>query len=773
MAPLHWNNALYFFRNIPICAMLCMAASFVPIQARALEDGALPSGASVLSGATDLSYSDLKLDITQHSERTVINWDSFNIGKSAGVAFHQPGASSIAVNRITGGGIDPTQILGSLTANGRIVVLDPNGVIFGQGSRVDVGGIIASTGTIDDKAFMAGGSIRLQNINTGHGIENYGHVTVADAGLAAFVAPHVVNNGLIEAKMGQVVMASGAKATLDFYGDGLMELAADSDTLSGMVVNHGIISASGGDVVLKAAAARQVVDNVVMNTGIIIASGANVDNAGRITLFAEGVNAVSDNTPNNKQKKSGASVTYNSGILDAAGPDDKQTGGAINILGDNIIVDARSSLNASGDLGGGNIKIGGDYLGRGDTPAAMFTYVDQNAFIFNDAHVSGDGGRTIIWSDGTTEFHGNVFARGGIEGGNGGFLETSGKVNLLADGYADLTNRADGYHKGTYLLDPADITIIKSGAYIDSLDDMTGLANGTYMVKANGESYTGYLETNASGTWLLMGRGRESWDFDADGEGGQDNITEGLGTSAAFDPKSYSTAFINSLIGNTGIDLTDTQIRLKRATNTTGTSYQEMRWDPLVQTSWTWDFDGANYAVNVVADASTLGAGFTFNNAQTRDMYNGGGNDYRRVWTFQWSGKGNIQGFSYGSNVVGVDNNNTTTFLWENTNENHSTPYTEIYLRLADGDPPPINESMAGVNPANVWTIYRSEDNGKKTLYGGANHRIFAPSGSDDRARQNDGRSAARDRRDGEYVLPLAQGIWWHGYGSGPQAERA
>ncbi len=58
-------------------------------------------------------------------------------------------------------------------------------------------------------------------------------------------------------------------------------------------------------------------------------------------------------------------------------------------------------------------------------------------------------------------------------------------------------------------------------------------------------------------------------------------------------------------------------------------------------------------------------------------------------------------------------------------------------------DPPPINESMAGVNPANVWTIYRSEDNGKKTLYGGANHRIFAPSGSDDRARQNDGRSAA------------------------------
>ena len=71
---------------------------------------------------------------------------------------------------------------------------------------------------------------------------------------------------------------------------------------------------------------------------------------------------------------------------------------------------------------------------------------------------------------------------------------------------------------------------------------------------------------------------------------------------------------------------------------------------------------------------------------------------------------------------------------------------TEIKaFRIADNkvDPPPINESMAGVNPANVWTIYRSEDNGKKTLYGGANHRIFAPSGSDDRARQNDGRSAA------------------------------
>src|SRR5690606_25415145 len=104
-----------------------------------------------------------------------------------------------------------------------------------------------------------------------------------------------------------------------------------------------------------------------------------------------------------------------------------QTGGSVEITGDHISVLEGGIIDASGDAGGGDIKIGGDYLGSGETATAQTTYVDKDSLILNDAVTSGNGGRTIIWSDETTVFHGNIFARGGAEGGNGGFVETSGK----------------------------------------------------------------------------------------------------------------------------------------------------------------------------------------------------------------------------------------------------------------------------------------------------------------------------------------------------------
>ena len=650
----------------------------IPHSARALDPVALPSQGTITSGQATLDYTTSnELHIQQNTQRTVINWESFNIGTDALTEFHQPNSSALAVNRVTGVNTDPTQILGQLKANGQIVVLDRNGVIFGENSRVDVSAIVVSTGDIDTNALNDNGPVVIDHIAGDGSIVNHGTITVSNAGLAAFVAPTAINNGIITARLGRVQMGAGSQATIDLYGDGLMELQLDEGTQQ-TLANNGIINAAGGLVQIEAAAAKDIVDNLVLNTGIIVANAAEIGDAGgRIILYAEG---------SNKTTANGGSLTVNQGALLASGYDQDQRGGSVEVLGDVVVLTQDSLIDTSGAKGGGNIKVGGDYLGLGDIPTAMFTIVEQNALLLNDAILDGDGGRTIVWSDDTTEYYGSAYARGGAEGGDGGFLETSGKIDLFAHGHADLT-AAHG-KKGTYLLDPQNITIIKAGAYIDSLDDITGLANGTYTVNANGESYTGYVETNASGTWLLLGRGRNQWQFDGDGEGGAATMTTGLGTSAAFAPESYSTVFVNSLISNTGVDLRDTQIRLKRAANTAGTSYQEMRWDPLTQTLWTWDFDGAPYSVNVTADASALGGGFTFNGAPTNDMYNGGGNDYRRVWTFQWGGKGNIQGFSYGSSVTGVDNNSPSSFLWENTTENHATPYTEIYLRLENGITP-------------------------------------------------------------------------------------
>ncbi len=221
---------------------------------------------------------------------------------------------------------------------------------------------------------------------------------------------------------------------------------------------------------------------------------------------------------------------------------------------------------------------------------------------------------------------------------------------------------------------------------VGSLADIVGLSTGTYDLDTGNEQFTGYVENDGTDSWLLVGRGRENWEFDGDGQGNRDDVITGLGTSAAFNPAAYDPSIINDLIQNAGLDLTDVEIRIKRAANTTGTEYQEARWRPISQTSWTWDFDGTNYAVEHEVAASSLGAAFSDADSRTRDTLStpgpDTGNNYQRIWTFNWGGKGNIPGFSYGAAVAGTNGNDPNTFLWENTAENHATPYAEVYIRL-------------------------------------------------------------------------------------------
>lgn len=426
-------------------ASLCLSVS---PQAFSAEQLGLPSGGAVSHGAATLDYATPdQLHIHQQSQKTVIDWQSFDIGAGKLTAFHQPNADAIAVNRVIGAGMDPTQILGSLRANGNVVVLDNNGVIFGADSRIDVGGIIVSTGDIDKAEFMNDAHLSLYDIGSDAEIVNYGHISVRDAGLAAFVAPAIHNSGVVTAKIGHAVLASGSSATLDFYGDGLIELALDQGR-SQEIINTGKISADGGYIRMETAVARDVVDNLIVNTGVVVANSVAEDASGKIRLYAAGAH---------QTEAAGQSTVIHTGTMDASGRGAGQHGGEIEILGDHIGIMDGAVIDASGTHGGGDIKIGGDYLGSGDTPTSLLTYVASGASIFNDAIEIGNGGRTIIWSDDHTSFYGNVYARGGMNGGNGGFVETSGKRTLVAEGYVDLT-AAQG-DKGTYLLDPENIII--------------------------------------------------------------------------------------------------------------------------------------------------------------------------------------------------------------------------------------------------------------------------------------------------------------------------
>lgn len=387
----------------------------IPLQsAIALDDNILPSGGNVVGGSADLHYNGAnRLDIHQTTNRVVIDWNKFDIGKNATTQFHQPNSGSLAVNRVVGPGQDPTKILGTLKANGTVMVLDRNGVIFGADSRVDVGGIIASTGQVDTAAIMGGnGPIEIMNATQG-AIVQAGMMTIGEAGLAAFVAPTITNSGLIEAKLGRVVLASGEKATVDLYGDGLVELATDKPLQHAAISNSGTIHAEGGTVLMTASAAKDIVGDVINISGVVNASSATVK-GGKIIL--EGAN------------------TKVSGTLDA-----------------------------SGKKGGGEILIGGDYQGGGGTRTATNTTITSDAVIkASTTGTDGDGGKVIVWADNNTSFEGSIEARGGSSSGNGGLVETSGKKNLRVTGSVDASaNNATGKN-GEWLLDPQNVRITNS-----------------------------------------------------------------------------------------------------------------------------------------------------------------------------------------------------------------------------------------------------------------------------------------------------------------------
>lgn len=437
-----------FFAKSSTAIVLALALAHTGVSYANPENGIVAKGSAAISAAGDT------LTVTQSSRRAVIDWGGFDINAGETTQFITPDASSMTLNRINSG--DPSKIYGTLTSTGKLYLVNPNGLIFGQGAKVDTAGILATTANIRDRDFMRG---RMNfNIagNPGAAIVNSGSISARDAGLVGLVAPQVLNSGVITAKLGRAVLASGDTLTMDMYGDNLVSVAVTNEAAEHLAFNNGIIAADGGTVLMTAAAGRSVANGIVSNSGVIQANTFGEKN-GKITLYAEGVNAVRGNSTAKKGQKSGGSAAYNTGVIESAGTQSGETGGDIVLAGDSVALAGNSVVNASGMAGGGDIRIGGAYLGGGDTPASLATYVGADAKIYNDAIENGDGGRTTVWSDGITGFFGSIFGRGGAAGGNGGFAETSGHAQLDVAGTVDLT-AANG-EKGLYFLDPANITV--------------------------------------------------------------------------------------------------------------------------------------------------------------------------------------------------------------------------------------------------------------------------------------------------------------------------
>ena len=414
--------------------VLAVAAALSPCS----EALALPTGEQVVAGQVGVSRpTSQSMLVQQGSSKAIVNWQGFSIGGNESVSIQQPAASSVILNRVVGN--NASEIYGRLNANGQVFLVNPSGVLFGRTAMVDVGALVASTLSIGNEDFLAGRYRFTGNGKPGM-VENQGALAARDDGFIALLGGQVSNSGTISARLGTAGLAAGNKMTLDFAGDGLVRITVDEAALAAEVRNSGAVIADGGQAILSARSAEALTQAVVNQTGIVRARTLT-ERQGKIVLDG-----------------GSTGQTLASGTLDASGLGSGQKGGEIQVLGHHVGVTGTALLDASGDAGGGSVLVGGGYQGKDSAIRnASATWFGPDATIRADAVNQGDGGKVVVWSNDATRAHGTITARGGAQGGDGGFVETSGKF-LEAAGIRVNASAPRGA-AGEWLLDPLDLTI--------------------------------------------------------------------------------------------------------------------------------------------------------------------------------------------------------------------------------------------------------------------------------------------------------------------------
>lgn len=455
----HWRQVKKNGREMSICRSVAFFTALALGHYGLAVAG--PTGGVVTRGSGTIEQVGPRTDIEQATRRLDIDWTTFSTRANESVNFHQPDRLSTAVNRVVGG--VPSELRGALNANGRVFIINRSGITFHGTSQVNVGALLATTA-----GRMSGEGDSLRFDDAAGAVINHGRINVSDGGFALLVAPDVTNTGYIQADLGQVALASGKGFSIDLRGDGLISFKVD-DEVVGTVVNAGVVRARSGIVQLTAADAQDAVAGVINMGGVIDADAIAGGPAGKVLVHGGDANI--------------------SGDISADGP----SGGEITITGDRVSLTG-ADVSASGPGGGGDVLIGGDYQGKGDTYRARTTNIDAQSRVSADATANGDGGYVIVWSDGTTSVHGSITARGGPSGGDGGFIETSGKKELVFTRSADAS--APHGAPGTWLLDPENIDIGRGEA--DAIEGSLNQGNNVSIKTSSEGEGEGNIAVNAS-----------------------------------------------------------------------------------------------------------------------------------------------------------------------------------------------------------------------------------------------------------------------------------
>ncbi len=516
-----------------------------------------PTGHQIVQGQVGIQAQGSTLNITA-SDRAIINWKQFSIQPGETTRFIQPHSTATVLNRVVGQ--DPSQILGNLIANGRVFLINPNGVLFGAGAKVDTAGLVASTLNISNEDFTAG-RLKFNAEGAAGKLRNEGTLKTT-GGPLLLIATDIENTGLITADNGDIVLAAGKSVEIADPHQPALRVRVEA---GGEAINLGQLIARGGNVGMFGAALTQA--------GKISATGAHRTADGRIVLRGSKsvtLTAQSETTaktgdgaggdidiaaPEVKieagalveasgtqggridiaatQKASVDGTLRATGTLPAApapaptstakdielpatgsGPAPVATtseaagkGGHIEVTADTVLVGGSATLDASGDTGGGSVLVGGDWQGANpQVRNAQVSWIGSGARLLADALFEGDGGKVVVWADQATAFHGNIWARGGERGGNGGQVEVSGKVALLYRGRTD-TSAARG-RNGVLLLDP--LAMVIQGGSGDGSNDgsltFNGGAPGSLTAEALGPTviYESEIEEQSKTTDIIL-----------------------------------------------------------------------------------------------------------------------------------------------------------------------------------------------------------------------------------------------------------------------------
>lgn len=406
-------------------ARIKLAALVSGLMGSSVALAQLPTGGQIVGGAGTISSSGTTMTVTQTTDRMAANWQSFNIGKGNTVNFVQPNSNSVALNRVLGS--DVSVIQGALNANGKLFLINPNGVLFTKDSHVNVGSLVASTLNITTENFMAG-NYRFEGASS-NAIVNKGNITAngdgAGGGTVALIAAKIVNQGAITAHKGNVLMGAGSRVTLNLGGPVSIEI--EQGALDALIEQGGAIKADGGLVYLTAKAANDIVTTVINHTGITEAQTLATGESGQIYLMGdmakgriEVAGTLDASAPNGGDggfvETSAATLKVHDGAAVRAG----------HWLIDptNITVDAGMATTLQGQLSTGNATVttAGGGVDAGD--------------IFLNAGITWSSGKTLtLRADRNIEINATLDASGG-SGGRLSLEYGQGATNGVLDGLA-------------------------------------------------------------------------------------------------------------------------------------------------------------------------------------------------------------------------------------------------------------------------------------------------------------------------------------------------